>query len=59
MAFWCSKHLQSIAITETAKTHSYLNAAVFFCSFWATVPKRGLRFLNRLKGAYLCLMMYI
>ena len=56
MAFWCSKHLQSIATTETAKTHSYLNAADLSKTFWATVPKQGLRFLNRLKTAYLCLI---
>ena len=56
MAFWCSKHLQSIAITETAKTHSYLSAADLSKTFWAAVPKQGLRFLNRLKTAYLCLI---
>lgn len=56
MAFWCSKHLQSIATTETAKTHSYLSAAGLSKAFWAAVPKQGLRFLNRLKTAYLCLI---
>jgi hypothetical protein len=56
MAFWCSKHLQSIAITETAKTLSYLSAADLSKTFWAAVPKQGLRFLNRLKTAYLCLI---
>ena len=56
MAFWCSKHLQSIAITETAKTRSHLSAADLSKTFWAAVPKQGLRFLNRLKTAYLCLI---
>jgi len=54
-----NQHLQSIATTEVANALSYLNAADLSKTFWAAVPKQGLRFLNRLKTAYLCLIMYI